>query len=102
FITDACHRPDNSFMKFHEIQLTHSAQGHTLHNTQAFSKDSQWIVYDTRNDDTQIGRTGSIGMVNVQTGVSRQLYHTNHQTVYGPGVGAATFSPSADRVLFIH
>lgn len=89
-------------MKFQEIQLTQSAQGHTLHNTQAFSGDGQWIVYDTRNDDTQIGSTGSIEMVNVKTGEIKQLYRTEHQTTYGPGVGAATFSPVNDRVLFIH
>src|SRR5690606_964702 len=30
------------------------------------------------------------------------LYRTESQTAYGPGVGAATFSPLDDRVLFIH
>jgi len=101
-LVSACHHTDNTVMKFQEVQLTHSSQGHTLHNTQAFSKDGQWIVYDTRNDDAQIGSTPSIEMVNVQTGETKPLYHTEHQTVYGPGVGAATFSPTQDRVLFIH
>ncbi len=89
-------------MNFSETQLTHAAQGHTIHHTQAFSRDGQWIVYDTRNDDTQIGSTGSIEMVNTTTGEVRILYQTANQTDAGPGVGAATFSPAQDRVLFIH
>src|SRR5690606_37839052 len=72
---------DRPTMKFNEIHLTDAPQGHTLHNTQVFSKDGKWIVYDTRNDDTQIGRTGSIEMVNVQTGEVRVLYRTENQTV---------------------
>lgn len=101
-IAGACHRKEKPFMKFQEIQLTKTPQGHTLHNTQAFSRDGQWIVYDTRNDDAQIGSTGRIEMVNTQTGEIRTLYRTQHQTAHGPGVGAATFSPVKDRVLFIH
>ncbi len=73
-----------------------------LNTTQAFSKDGQWIVYDTRNDDTQIGSTERIEMVHARTGEVRVLYRTVDQTEHGPGVGAATFSPTADRVLFIH
>ncbi|MEO8415553.1 MAG: DUF3748 domain-containing protein, partial [Ginsengibacter sp.] len=84
------------------MQLTHDNGGHTIHNTQIFSPDDQWIVYDTRNYDTLIASTGSIAMVNSQTGEIRELYHTRRQTMYGPGVGAATFSPSRNRVIFIH
>src|SRR5690606_29080862 len=61
-----------------------------------------WIVYDTRNDGTQIGSTGSIEMVATGSGDTRVLYRTANQTEYGPGVGAVTFSPLADTVLFIH
>ena len=85
-----------------EIQLTDEPAGHMLHNSQVFSKDGKWIVYDTRNHDTQIARTGTIEMVHVDTKETRVLYRTEKQTAYGPGVGAATFSPAADRVLFIH
>jgi hypothetical protein len=88
--------------KFKVMQLTHDTVGHTIHNTQCFSPDDQWIVYDTRNHDTLIASTGSISMVNTQTGEIRELYHTSHQTMYGPGVGAATFSPARNRVIFIH
>ncbi|SKB78195.1 WD40-like Beta Propeller Repeat [Parapedobacter luteus] len=97
----AC-RIEEKPMNVNEIQLTNAPQGHTIHNTQVFSKDGQWIVFDTRNDDTQIGRTGRIAMVNVHTGETRTLYQTPNQSPDGPGVGAATWSPVADRVLFIH
>ncbi len=87
---------------FKMMQLTHDSGGHTIHNTQCFSPNDEWIVYDTRNADSMIGSTGVIAMVNAKTGEIRQLYNTEHQTADGPGVGAATFSPTHNRVLFIH
>ncbi|MBO9659703.1 MAG: DUF3748 domain-containing protein [Chitinophagaceae bacterium] len=89
-------------MKFEEIQITHDPNGHCLNSTQCFSPDDQWIVYDGRNDDAQIGSSAIIAMVNTSTGEIRELYKTTDQTEYGPGVGAATFSPTRNRVLFIH
>jgi len=88
-------------MKFTETQLTRAAQGHTLNNRQVFSKDGNWLVYDTRNDDTQIGSTRTIACVHVKTGEVKVLYTTANASAYGPGVGAVTFSPTANRVLFI-
>jgi len=82
--------------------LTRSDIGHTLHHNNVFSPDNNWIVFDGRNDDTKIGETSSIGMVNVHTGEERLLYKTANQTIYGPGVGAASFSPVEDMVVFIH
>ncbi len=98
----ACGKRPNQTMEFIERQLTQASQGHTIHHTQVFSPDGQWVVYDTRNDDTKIGSTGRIEMVNVLTGEVRLLYAVPHQNAYGPGVGAATFSPTEDRVIFIH
>lgn len=97
-----CHHQNTLDMKFSDRQLTTAPYGHMLNTTQAFSKDGQWIVYDTRNDDARIGSTERIEMVHAVTGEVRVLYRTANQTKYGPGVGAATFSPTADRVLFIH
>jgi hypothetical protein len=85
-----------------ETQLTHDAWGHTLNNTQVFSPDDQWLVYDTRNNDTELGQTCCIRMVNALTGEDRLLYQTQNQTGFGPGAGAATFSPTHNRVLFLH
>ncbi|MNK03725.1 translocation protein TolB [compost metagenome] len=85
-----------------ERQLTTDAKGHFLNTNQCFSADGKWLVYDTRNDDSKIGSTGSIEMVNVLTGEIKLLYQTKNQTEYGPGVGAASFSPATNRVVFIH
>lgn len=88
--------------KILEIQLTQQSYGHFLNSTQTFSPDDKWIVYDTRNDDGGIGVTGSIEMVSIDGKETRVLYKTHNQTKYGPGVGAATFSPVSSQVLFIH
>lgn len=82
--------------------LTTSEKGHTIHHNGAFSSNDEWIVFDGRNDDTKIGETAVIGVVNVKTGEERTIYQTKNQTVYGPGVGAASFSPDEDQVIFIH
>lgn len=84
------------------ITLTKTAAGHTIHHNSVFSQNDEWIVFDGRNDDTKIGETATIGMVNVNTGQERVIYKTVSPTVYGPGVGAASFSPVQNRVLFIH
>lgn len=84
------------------IQLTFGNYGHTLHHCQVFSPDNQWIVYDTRNDDTQIGTTTRIERVNVVTKEIEVLYEVVNPNEFGPGVGAATYSPTEDKVIFIH
>lgn len=84
------------------VQLTHDPSGHCINSTEIFSPDDQWIVYDSRLVDSGIGAAGEVAMVHTQTGEIRTLYRTENQTAYGPGVGAVTFSPFGDRVLFIH
>jgi Tol biopolymer transport system component len=85
-----------------EIQLSKSEVGHTLNTGQVFSPNDEWIVFDNRNNDGDIQITASIGMINVNTGEETELYNVPNQTVYGPGVGAASFSPLEDKVIFIH
>ncbi|MEP2058929.1 MAG: DUF3748 domain-containing protein [Nonlabens ulvanivorans] len=92
----------NLFTNLKEIQLTNDLKGHFIHTNDSFSPDNNWLVYDTRNDDTHIARTGSIEMINVNTLEIRQLYNTRNQTKYGPGVGAVAFNPNENRVVFIH
>ena len=82
--------------------LTSSDKGHMLHHNGSFNATDEWIVFDTRNDETKIGETGEIGIVNVKTKEEKIIYLTTDQTVYGPGVGAVSFHPSEDRVIFIH
>ncbi|MBT1689287.1 DUF3748 domain-containing protein [Dawidia soli] len=85
-----------------EQQHTSGRYGHTLHATQVFSPDDSWVVYDTRNDDTHIGRTEGIEMVQIATGEVVRLYTTSQQTIHGPGVGAVAWNPGRDEIIFIH
>jgi hypothetical protein len=85
-----------------EQQLTTGNYGHTLNATQVFSPDDNWVVYDTRNDDTHIGRTGGIEMVHITTGEVVRIYTTSQQTEHGPGVGAVAWNPRRDEIIFIH
>jgi Tol biopolymer transport system component len=81
-----------------EEQITDQACGHIVTNVNVWSRDSQWIVFDTRSDpygDKFDGRT--IEVVNVKTKEVRQVYQSQH----GAHCGVATFSPVAKRVVFI-
>lgn len=98
----SCSLSSRTSMHYKEIQLTRDETGHCVNTTQCFSPDDQWIVYDGRNHDTMIGSTGTIAMVHTGTGEMKTLYQVPGQSAYGPGVGAATFSPVSNRVLFIH
>ena len=84
------------------VQLTFEDYGHTLHHTQISSMEGDWLVYDTRNDDTKINETSSIELLNTTTLEIKRIYQTENQSLYGPGVGAATFSPKENKVIFIH
>ncbi len=85
-----------------EVQITHGEIGHTLNTGQVFSADNEWIVFDHRNNDGGIKITGSIGVVNLKTGEEKIIYTVPNQTEYGPGVGAVSFSPKENKVIFIH
>lgn len=83
-------------------QLTFGNYGHMLNRRQSISPDGKWVVYDTRNEDSHIARTHAIEMVKMDTGDIAPLYRTRNPTAYGPGVGAAAFHPSAQKIIFIH
>lgn len=83
-------------------QLTFGKYGHTLNRRQSISPDGKWIVYDTRNEDSHIARTHAIEMVCVDSGEISRLYETVQPTNAGPGVGAASFHPSMNQIVFIH
>src|SRR4051794_25500217 len=81
-----------------EEQITNQACGHILTNVNVWSPDSDWIVFDTRSDpfgDQFDGRM--IEVVNVETREVRQVYQSQH----GAHCGVATFSPAANKVVFI-
>ncbi|MCU0712579.1 MAG: DUF3748 domain-containing protein [Pirellula sp.] len=83
-------------------RLTLDEHGHTLNRRQVLSPDGSWVVFDTRNDDTQIGTTPSIQRVHVSTGRVEPVYQVEHATQFGPGVGAAAYHPHEEKILFIH
>lgn len=85
-----------------ERVLTSSAAGHLIHNSQVFSRDGRHIVFDSRNDETQLAMSSRIGMVEIATGKETVIYETSRSSPHGPGAGAATFNPAADEVVFIH
>lgn len=87
---------------YHPIQLTFGSYGHTLHHCQVISPSNEWIVYDTRNEDSAIGTTTRIERVNIHTHVIEVLYEVEKHNEYGPGVGAVTYAPNKETVLFIH
>jgi hypothetical protein len=89
-------------MNLKEYQLTTEAKGHFLNQRQAFSPDDQWLVYDNRKEDSQIGLNTSIELVNLSNGEVKQVYNAPESNEFGPGVGAAAFHPKKDEVIFIH
>jgi len=88
---------------FSEIQLTNDlTYHHDLDNNDNFSPDNQWLAYDTRTDDGGIAASAKIEKVNVRTGEKKVVYEIKNNQIFGPGVGAASYSPVANQIVFIH
>lgn len=88
---------------FPEIQLTNDlTYHHDLDNNDNFSPDNQWLVYDTRTDEGGIAASAKIEKVNVRTGEKKVVYEIKNNQFFGPGVGAASYSPVANQIGFIH
>ncbi len=91
----------NSFRE--ELQITHDlTYNHLLDNNDNFSPDDQWLVYDTRTDEGGIGACSKIEKVNIFTGKKVVLYELKQNKPYGPGVGAVSYSHTANKIVFIH
>lgn len=86
-----------------EIQITHDlSYNHDMDNNDNFSPDDQWLVYDTRTPEEGIGACPKIEKVNVLTGEKKVLYELPQNKLYGPGVGAVSYSHTENKVVFIH
>lgn len=89
-----------------ERQITSTPKNHDLDNNDNFSRDGQWLCYDTRETSGPgIDNCLSIEAVNIATGEERLLYRPRTAVTGSrpaPGVGAVSFSPVEDRVIFIH
>jgi hypothetical protein len=81
-----------------ERQVTHAPHGHILTNAAVWSRDGRRIAYDVRSDPAGDVFDGQwIKTVEVATGEVRVLY----RSMRGAKCGVVTFSPTADRVVFI-
>ncbi|HPC17779.1 MAG TPA: DUF3748 domain-containing protein [Candidatus Hydrogenedentes bacterium] len=97
-------RAEAEFMT--EQQITFSPKHHWLDNNDNFSSDGRFLCYDTREMvGPGIENSQSIEKVEIATGKETVLYRPA-EVITGakaaPGVGAASFSPVADAVAFIH
>jgi hypothetical protein len=89
-----------------ERQVTSSPKNHCMDNNDNFSSDGRFLCYDTRETvGPGIENSQSIEKVEIATGVETVLYHPA-KSVTGkdaaPGVGAVSFSPVENSVIFIH
>lgn len=74
---------------------------HRLDMNHNFSPDGMWLVYDTRIDEMTTSRT--IEKVHVETGEKIVLYHAeSSDRETGTGIGAVSYFPHRDEVVFIH
>ncbi|MBN3518787.1 DUF3748 domain-containing protein [Algoriphagus lutimaris] len=89
-------------MVLHEIQMTEGPQGHFLNQRQAFSPYDQFLAFDNRNEDSKIGENASIQFINLFTKKVSTVYKLENQQNYGPGVGAVSFHPKENKIVFIH
>jgi WD40 repeat protein len=81
-----------------ETQITDRPVGHILTNTNVWSPDGKWIVYDTRSDTAGEKFGGNtIEVVNVENREVREVFRARN----GAHCGVATFSPKDNRVIFI-
>jgi hypothetical protein len=89
-----------------ERQITFTPKNHVLDNNDNFSPDGMFLCYDTRgtvfNED--IGNSKTIEKAEIATGEETVLWDppsiTGEQAA--PGVGAVSYHPSKNEVIFIH
>ncbi|MBC8344661.1 MAG: DUF3748 domain-containing protein [Candidatus Marinimicrobia bacterium] len=85
-----------------ENQLTFGSYNHSLDNNDNFSPDGQWLVYDTRKEDGGIRMGQTIERVHISSGKIDTVYTAPNMSEYGPGLGAVSYNPTKDQVIFIH
>ncbi|NCB09329.1 MAG: DUF3748 domain-containing protein [Bacteroidia bacterium] len=89
-----------------EKQISFSAKNHVLDNNDNFSPDDRFLCYDTRGTvfNDNIGNCKTIEKIEISTGVETVLYEPESVTgeQAAPGVGAVSWHPSENKVIFIH
>ena len=66
---------------------------HELDQNDNFSRDDRFLVFDTRTDAGGIVEGQSIGKIDVSSGDVTVLYEVPGANAFGPGSGAASYSP---------
>ncbi len=101
FLT-GCSSSGENLWKVRQITFEKN-KNHNLDNNRNFSPNDRWLCYDTRPFNGSIADGQTIEKVNVQTGQEVILYQVAHYVKHkGPGVGAASYFPHKDSVIFIH
>jgi hypothetical protein len=85
-----------------ETQITFGHYNHSLDNNDNFSPDGQWLVYDTRKEDGGIRMGQTIERVHIISGKIDTIYRASNVSEFGPGLGAVSYNPTKDQVIFIH
>jgi hypothetical protein len=89
-----------------EKQITTSPKNHMLDNNDNFSSDGKFLCYDTREMyGGAIENSRSVEKVEIATGVETVLCEAK-EFVTGakaaPGIGACSFLPTENKIIFIH
>jgi Protein of unknown function (DUF3748) len=78
-------------------QITFASRHHQLTNTQTWTPDGQWLVFDVRPSGASF--TGeTIERVNIHSGETEVIYRATD----GAHVGVVTVHPHDERYVFIH
>ena len=93
-------------MTLPEKQISFSEKNHALDNNDNFSPDDRFLCYDTRGTvfNDNIGNCKTIEKIEISTGTETVLYKPESITgeQAAPGVGAVSWHPSDNKVIFIH
>ena len=92
----------SSEKQVNEIQLTHNPYNHSLDNNDNFSSDNQWLVYDTRTNNGGLRMGKTIERVHLVSGKIDTIYEAPNAGEFGPGLGAVSYHPTKNQVIFIH
>jgi len=91
---------------FPVYQLTYTTKNHELDNNDNFSYDDRFLCYDTRGTlGYGIENCISIEIVEVSSGKEYKVYQPEKiriGTKPAPGVGAVSFHPKDNSLIFIH
>ena len=78
-------------------QITFAPRNHLLTNTNTWTPDSQWLVFDVRPSGASF--TGeTIERVNIHTGEVEVIYRASQ----GAYVGVVTVHTKSEKYVFIH